>query len=106
MGDRDVFDPRLRTGVAPDAIVKQIWEQDPDPLPDNWTKQGRQVAVMNLKGEHAAFTGPKATEWAGHKRGTFATAQVDDNPEAIAELKRLVAMRNTRRPQSVTPECK
>ena len=30
---------------------------------------------MNLKGEYAAFTGPKATEWAGHKSGKFATAQ-------------------------------
>jgi uncharacterized Ntn-hydrolase superfamily protein len=166
----------LRTGLAPAAIVKQIWEQDPDPLPDNWTKQGRQFAVMNLKGEYAAFTGPKATEWAGHKSGTFATAQgnilagpavvsnmidafektsghlsqrlvaalqggqaaggdtrgqqsaailivkkdcgvwlhndtvlrlqVDDNPEPITELKRLVDMWNTRKPRAVTPECK
>ena len=54
----------LRTGLAPAAIVKQIWEQDPDPLPADWSKQGRQFAVMNLKGEFAAFTGPKATEWA------------------------------------------
>ena len=65
----------LRRGLAPEAIVKQIWEQDPDPLPDNWSKQGRQFAVMNLKGEYAAFTGPKATEWAGHKSGKYVTAQ-------------------------------
>jgi uncharacterized Ntn-hydrolase superfamily protein len=65
----------LRRGVAPEAIVKQIWEKDPDPLPDTWTKQGRQFAVMNLTGEYAAFTGPKATEWAGHKGGKFVTAQ-------------------------------
>jgi uncharacterized Ntn-hydrolase superfamily protein len=166
----------LRKGVAPDAIIKQIWDEDPDPLPDNWTKQGRQFAVMNLKGEHAVFTGTKATEWAGHKSGQFATAQgnilagpavvnnmieafentsghlsqrlvaaleggqagggdtrgqqsaalvivkkncgvwlhndtvlrlqVDDNPEPIKEMKRLVAMWNTRRPRSVTPECR
>jgi uncharacterized Ntn-hydrolase superfamily protein len=166
----------LRKGLAPAAIVKQIWERDPDPLPDNWTKQGRQFAVMNLKGEYAAFTGSKATEWAGHKGGKFATAQgnilagpavvdnmidafektsghlsqrlvaaleggqagggdkrgqqsaalvivkkdcgvwlhndtvlrlqVDDNPEPITELKRLVEMWNTRRPHSVTPACK
>ncbi len=165
----------LRKGVAPKAIIEQIWEQDPDPLPDNWSKQGRQFAVMNLKGEYAAFTGSKATEWAGHKSGKFATAQgnilagpavvsnmveafektpghlsqrlvaaleggqagggdkrgqqsaalvivkkncgvwlhndtvlrlqVDDNPEPIKELKRLVEMWNTRRPRSVTPEC-
>lgn len=167
---------KLRAGVAPDAIVTQIWSEDPDPLPDNWTKQGRQFAVMNLKGEYAAFTGVKATEWAGHKGGKFATAQgnilagpavvnnmiesfeqtpghlsqrlvaaleggqagggdtrgqqsaalvivkkdcgvwlhndtvlrlqVDDNPEPIKELKRLVTMWNTRRPRSVTPACK
>src|SRR5436305_4700886 len=65
----------LRQGKSPDAIVKQIWADDPDPLPDNWSKQGRQFAVMNLKGEFAAYTGPKATEWAGHKSGKFATAQ-------------------------------
>ena len=165
----------LKKGAAPAAIVKQIWEKDPDPLPKEWTKQGRQFAVMNLKGEYAAFTGPKATEWAGHKGGKYATAQgnilagpdvvsrmieafettsghlaqrlvaaleggqsaggdkrgqqsaaivivkkncgvwlhndtvlrlqVDDNPEPIKELKRLVDAWNTRKPRSVSPEC-
>ena len=65
----------LKKGLSPDAIVKQIWESDPDPRPDNWSKQGRQFAVMNAKGEYAAFTGPKATPWAGHKAGKFCTAQ-------------------------------
>jgi hypothetical protein len=32
--------------------------------------------------------------------------QVDDNPEPIAELKRLVEKWNQRRPTSVTPGCK
>ena len=166
----------LRKGAAPSAIVKEIWEKDPDPLPADWTKQGRQFAVMNLRGEYAAFTGPKATEWAGHKGGKFATAQgnilagpdvvnnmieafekttghlsqrlvaaleggqaaggdkrgqqsaalvivkkncgvwlhndtimrlqVDDNPEPIKELRRLVEMWNTRKPKSVSPECR
>ena len=166
----------LRSGLAPEAIVTQIWEKDPDPLPDSWTKQGRQFAVMNLKGEYAAFTGSKATEWAGHKSGKFATAQgnilagpavvanmieafeqtpghlsqrlvaaleggqagggdtrgqqsaaivivkkncgvwlhndtvlrlqVDDSPEPIKELKRIVEKWNERRPRSVTPGCR
>src|SRR6476660_2207757 len=65
----------LHKGFAPAAIVKEIWEQDPDPLPEAWTKQGRQFAVMNLKGEYAAFTGPKATTWAGHRGGKYVTAQ-------------------------------
>jgi len=166
----------LRGGVAPETLVKRILEEDPDPLPERWTKQGRQFAVMNLKGEYAAHTGPKATEWAGHKGGKFCTAQgnilagkavvdnmvdafekttghlsqrlvaaleggqagggdtrgqqsasliivkkncgvwlhndtmlrlqVDDNPEPIKELKRLVDLWNTRRPRAVTPECR
>ena len=166
----------LRKGLKPQAIVQAILDQDPDPLPENWSKQGRQFAVMNLKGEYAAHTGPKATEWAGHKSGTFATAQgnilagsavvdnmisrfaetsghlsrrlvaaleggqagggdkrgqqsaaivivkkncgvwlhndtvlrlqVDDNPEPIKELKRLVDKWNERRPRAVSPECK
>jgi uncharacterized Ntn-hydrolase superfamily protein len=65
----------LRKGMKPEAIVQQILKEDPDPLPDNWSKQGRQFAVMNLKGEYSAYTGPKATEWAGHHSGKFATAQ-------------------------------
>jgi len=166
----------LRTGAKPDAIIKQVWDKDPDPLPERWSKQGRQFAVMNTKGEYAAFTGPKATEWAGHKSGKFATAQgnilagpavvnnmieafentpghlsqrlvaaleggqrgggdkrgqqsaalvivkkdcgvwlnndtilrlqVDDNPEPIAELRRIVDKWNERRPSAVTPACR
>jgi len=166
----------LRRNLAPAAIVRQVWDDDPDPLPENWTKQGRQFAVMNAKGEYAAFTGPKATEWAGHKSGKFCTAQgnilagpqvvanmidafentkghlsrrlvaaleggqagggdkrgqqsaalvivkkncgvwlhndtilrlqVDDSPEPIAELKRVVEKWNERKPRSVSPECR
>lgn len=166
----------LARGLKPADIIKQIWDHDPDPLPENWSKQGRQFAVMNAKGEYAAFTGPKATEWAGHKGGTFCTAQgnilagpqvvdnmvqafentkghlsqrlvaaleggqagggdkrgqqsaalvivkkdcgvwlhndtilrlqVDDNPEPIKELRRIVDKWNERRPRSVTPGCR
>lgn len=65
----------LRTNRTPAEIVKEIWEKDPDPRPQDWTKQGRQFAVMNAKGEYAAFTGPKASSWAGHNGGKFCTAQ-------------------------------
>ena len=65
----------LRAGMAPEAIIKAIWDSDPDPRPDGWTKQGRQFAVIDAKGNTAAFTGPKATTWAGHTQGKFATAQ-------------------------------
>ena len=65
----------LKQGLAPAAIVEQLWENDPDPFPIEWSKQGRQFAVMNAKGEYAAFTGPKASEWAGHRGGKYCTAQ-------------------------------
>ena len=65
----------LRAGVSPAEIIKRVWEADPDPRPTDWSKQGRQFAVMNAKGETAAYTGPRATPWAGHKAGKFCTAQ-------------------------------
>lgn len=67
----------LRRGLAPDAVIKQIYDADPDPGLNGrpWPKAGRQFAVMNAKGEHAAFTGPKATAWAGHRAGKYSTAQ-------------------------------
>lgn len=65
----------LKLGFSPDKIVRLIHESDPDPDPVKWSKQGRQFAVMNAKGDYAAFTGSKATEWAGHKGGKFCTAQ-------------------------------
>src|SRR5499427_3288384 len=65
----------LKKGLAPAEVVKQIWESDPDPRPKDWTRQGRQFAVMDAKGQAAAFTGPQATPWAGHKLGKYCTAQ-------------------------------
>jgi uncharacterized Ntn-hydrolase superfamily protein len=64
----------LRKGVAPADIIKQVWDSDPDTRAD-WLKTGRQFAVMNAKGEVAAYTGPTATPWAGHKIGKFCSAQ-------------------------------
>ena len=67
----------LKKGLTPAAIIKQIWDADPDPgyRGNRWPKAGRQFAVMNAKGEYAAFTGPEASAWAGHKGGKFCTAQ-------------------------------
>jgi uncharacterized Ntn-hydrolase superfamily protein len=166
----------LRAGLTPAAIIQRILKEDRDPLPERWTKLGRQFAVMNLKGEYAAYTGPKASPWAGNKPGKFCTAQgnilagpavvdnmierfestsghlsqrlvaaleggqagggdtrgqqsaalvivkkncgvwlhndtvlrlqVDDNPEPIKELRRIVDKWNERRPTAVSPECR
>jgi uncharacterized Ntn-hydrolase superfamily protein len=65
----------LRAGMAPSATVQAILDSDPDPRPKDWTKEGRQFAVMDAKGNYAAHTGPQATPWAGSRGGKFCTAQ-------------------------------
>jgi uncharacterized Ntn-hydrolase superfamily protein len=67
----------LRAGLSPEASVKAILDSDPDPGLNGrpWPKAGRQLAVMNAKGQYAAYTGPEASKWAGHKGGKFCTAQ-------------------------------
>ncbi len=65
----------LRAGMTPEAVIKAVWDSDPDPVPERWTKQGRQFAVVDASGRTAVFTGPKASTWAGHRQGKHATAQ-------------------------------
>ena len=65
----------LKQGMSPADVVKKVWNDDPDPQPRNWSKQTRQLAVINIKGEAAAFTGEKDEPWAGHKIGKNCTAQ-------------------------------
>lgn len=61
----------LRQGMSPEQVVKSIWESDPDPRPQDWPKEGRQFAVIDAKGNVYAYTGPKATAWAGNKSCTM-----------------------------------
>lgn len=69
----------LRQGKSASQVVKEVWDRDPDPRPDTtaggWTKLGRQFAVVDAKGNVAAYTGPKASFWAGDKQGAHVTAQ-------------------------------
>ncbi len=65
----------LRQGVTPEEVIRRVWENDPDPQPERWTKHGRQFAVMNPRGEAAAFTGARASQWAGHRTEQYVTAQ-------------------------------
>ena len=78
----------LRTGMRPADIVKKIWESDPDPRPLDWTKLGRQFAVIDTSGNVAAYTGPKATPWAGDKQGRYCTAQgnILAGPEVVSAM--------------------
>lgn len=65
----------LREGRPPDEVVRRVWEADPDPAPERWSKYGRQFAVMNATGEVAAYTGPRASAWAGHRMARHVSAQ-------------------------------
>src|SRR5262245_36016167 len=40
----------LKTGLKPEEVVRKVWDDDKDPQPRTWSKQGRQFAVMNAKG--------------------------------------------------------
>jgi uncharacterized Ntn-hydrolase superfamily protein len=64
----------LRQGKAAADVVKEVLEKDPD-LSTSYSKAGRQFAVIDAKGNVAAHTGPRASNWAGDKQGKFVTAQ-------------------------------
>jgi len=65
----------LRQGLSPAEVVRRVLAEDPDPRPQEWTKEGRQFSVMNARGEVATHTGPRAPEWAGHRIGRHYSAQ-------------------------------
>ena len=65
----------LRQGLSPQEIVDRLLSDDPDPRPEDWTKLGRQFSVMDSQGNVATHTGPRASDWAGHRVGTHVSAQ-------------------------------
>ena len=67
----------LAKNVAPREVITRVLAADRDPGLNGrpWPKAGRQFAVLNARGEFAAYTGPGATAWAGDKAGKFCSAQ-------------------------------
>jgi len=63
----------LKQGMAPKAIIEKVLADDPDTT--TFRKAGRQFAVMNVKGELAAYTGPQAPAESGDAQGKYCTAQ-------------------------------
>jgi len=78
----------LRRKIAPADVIRKVRQADSDPLPAEWTKEGRQFAVMNAQGEAAAFTGAKADVWAGHRVGRYCSAQgnILAGPEVVDRM--------------------
>jgi uncharacterized Ntn-hydrolase superfamily protein len=65
----------LRQGKSAAEVVQYVWSHDPDPDTARWAKTGRQFAVVDSKGNVAAYTGPTAPAEAGDKQSVHVTAQ-------------------------------
>ena len=87
----------LGEGIAPAEIAETIWNNDPDPGYRNrtWPKAGRQFSVMNAEGKVATFTGPEASDWAGHVIGEYCSAQgnILAGPRVVQDM--VTAFENT-----------
>lgn len=78
----------LKQGLAPQAVVDRVYAEDSDPWPRGWPKSGRQFAVIDASGAHAALTGESAPDWAGSASSRYATAQGNllASPTVVAEM--------------------
>jgi uncharacterized Ntn-hydrolase superfamily protein len=65
----------LRQGISPQRVVETVLANDPNPRPERWNIEGRQFSVMDAKGNVATHTGPRASDWAGHRVGQYVSAQ-------------------------------
>jgi uncharacterized Ntn-hydrolase superfamily protein len=60
----------LRQGMTAPEVLKKLLADDKFP-----GKDGRQVAIVDAKGNVAAYTGPNAPNWAGDRQGKTWSAQ-------------------------------
>lgn len=65
----------LRQGLSPQQVVETVLANDPNPRPERWNIEGRQFSVMDAGGNVATHTGPRASDWAGHRMGRYVSAQ-------------------------------
>src|SRR5438477_4259459 len=60
----------LRQGLSAQQVLQKLQEEDKFP-----GKDGRQIAIVDAKGNIAAYTGPNAPKWAGDRQGKTWSAQ-------------------------------
>ncbi len=65
----------LKTGLSPQEVVDSLLAGDPNPLGEEWPKEGRQFSVMDAQGNVATYSGPLASQWAGFRIGEHCSAQ-------------------------------
>jgi uncharacterized Ntn-hydrolase superfamily protein len=78
----------LESGLSPREVVDSLLAADPDPLGERWPKEGRQFSVMDAEGNVATHTGPRASEWAGHRIGEHCSAQgnILAGPDVVEDM--------------------
>lgn len=76
--------PLLADGRAPQDVLDQLLEQDPG-------RELRQVGMVDAEGRAAAWTGPRAAEWSGHRTGDGYAVQGNRlvGPETVDEVVRV-----------------
>jgi uncharacterized Ntn-hydrolase superfamily protein len=60
----------LRQGLTAQQVMDRLFAEDTFP-----GKDGRQIAIVDAKGNIAVFTGDGAQDWKGHRKGTTWSAQ-------------------------------
>ena len=60
----------LRQGLTAQQVMDRLFAEDTFP-----GKDGRQIAIVDAKGNIAVFTGDGAQDWKGHKKGATWSAQ-------------------------------
>jgi len=65
----------LRTGMAPREVIEAVHQGGFIFTPWGGNKFEMQFAVMDRKGQTAAYTGPQCPEYAGHLQGRYCIAQ-------------------------------
>lgn len=78
----------LKEGLMPQEVVDSLLAADPDPRGERWPKEGRQFSVMDHRGNVATYTGPLASDWAGHRIGENCSAQgnILAGPAVVEEM--------------------
>lgn len=81
----------LKIGLTAQQVIDKLLEEDTFP-----GKHGRQIAIVDAKGNIAVFTGPEANDWKGHKKASTYSAQgnILAGPQVVEAMGR--AFENTK----------
>jgi uncharacterized Ntn-hydrolase superfamily protein len=80
----------LWEGLTPDEVIARLLREDVDPQPLEWPESGRQIAVMDTRGNVAVHTGESATMVAEHRIARYVSAQGNllVSPHVVDEMVR------------------